>query len=157
MTLTSKSKWAAAAGVLAASSGGVALAQASAIKAADERKAHFAQLGKTFKGLNGELAKDAPDQPALVAAATTVNKLARKLPHWFPAGSGKEAQPKSAPLPIIWTDSAGFGAAAKKFRTEATKLKQVARSGDIAALRVQYQATGATCGGCHKVYREPKS
>lgn len=136
---------------------GVALAQGTGRKAADQRHENFEQLGKTFKILKDELANDAPDKATLIKASASVKDRSLKLPHWFPKGSGKEVQPKSEALPGIWTDPAGFNAAATKLQVEAGKLATVAASGNVEATRAQFQTTGQACGGCHKVYREKKS
>lgn len=136
---------------------GGALAQGTGRKAADQRHENFEQLGKTFKILKDELAKDAPDKATLIKASASVKDRSLKLPHWFPKGSGKEVQPKSEALPGIWTDPAGFNAAATKLQVEAGKLATVAASGNVGATRAQFQTTGQACGGCHKVYREKKS
>ena len=37
---------------------------------------------------------------------------------------------------------------------EAAKLSQVARNGDLAALKGQFGETGKTCKGCHDDYRK---
>src|SRR4051812_241871 len=84
----------------------------AATKAPYIRHQHFEELGKTFKALNEEMKKDAPDKAAVAAGAKTITGLANGLPTWFPKGSGVEARPKSLAKPDIWTDAAGFNAAA---------------------------------------------
>ncbi len=136
--------------------GGGALAQSAGAKAANMRHEKFETMGRTFKALNDELKKDAPGKAVVVRHAATINALAGQLPTWFPKGSGKEARPKSEALPAIWSDAAGFSAAAATLRTEAGKLNQVAPAGDMAAIRIQAKATGQACGGCHRQFREKK-
>lgn len=141
---------------LATAAGG-AWAQSAGAAAAAARHNHFETLGKTFKGLNDELKKDAPNKALVVKSAATVKTLAGQLPGWFPKGSGKEVQPKSEALPAVWSDPGGFKDAAAKLQAEATKLAQVSAGGDMDAIRAQTKATGLACGACHKAYREKKS
>jgi cytochrome c556 len=125
-------------------------------KAVLVRQAHYKDLGKAFVGLGGELRKDAPDKAAISAGAVTVNTLAQDLPSWFPKGSGPEAGVKTAAKAEIWTDAAGFAAAAGKLQGEAAKLQEVAVAGDLDAIKTQVRATGAACKACHDQYRQPE-
>jgi cytochrome c556 len=61
---------------------------------------------------------------------------------------------KSAALPAIWEKSDEFKKAAENFENEATKLAQVSKSGDEAAVKAQIGATGKACGACHEKFRE---
>ena len=54
----------------------------------------------------------------------------------------------------VWKDMAKFTAAGEKFQAEAAKLAQVARAGDMAALKAQFNATAGTCKACHDDFRE---
>jgi cytochrome c556 len=78
------------------------------------------------------------------------------IPTWFPRGSGVEAWPKSEAKANIWTDAAGFTAAATASRNEVNKLNALAVAGDWAGVRNQIRATGGTCKGCHDTYRLEK-
>lgn len=148
----------AALGVGAMLAAGAALAQAPAspgAQAVAQRQQNFKQLGRAFKGLMDEMKKPAPDKAVLAANATRMNDLAKQEANWFPKGSGPEAGVKTGAKPIIWSDPAGFAAAVKRLQGETGKLQQVAASGDVAALRVQAQATGGACKNCHDKYRVP--
>lgn len=129
----------------------------AAQKAAYARHEHFEEMGKTFKGLNEELKKDSPDKAAVATSAKTISTLANALPTWFPKGSGVEARPKSEAKAEIWSDAAGFSAAAAKLKDEAAKLSQLAVAGDMTAVKAQVRATGGACKGCHDKYRKEKS
>lgn len=74
---------------------------------------------------------------------------ATKLPSLFPAGSDTGAVRTSA-APTIWTDSAGFQAAAAKLVTDA-KAAQAAP--DQASFLAAWQSVESDCGGCHRTYR----
>jgi cytochrome c556 len=129
----------------------------AATKAAYARHAHFEELGKTFKALNEEMKKDAPDKAAVAAGAKTIATLANGLPTWFPKGSGVEARPKSQAKAEIWSDAAGFSAAAANLQVQASKLNQAAIAGDMAAVKGQLRPTGGACKSCHDKFRKEKS
>ncbi len=144
--------------VLGLAAAGAALAQdptptTPGGKAVLARQAHYKELGKAFGGLNGELRKETPDKAAIAAGATTAAALAKDLPSWFPKGSGPEAGVKTAAKAEIWTDAAGFAAAAGKLADETAKLQQVATAGDLDAIKAQMRATGGACKNCHDTYR----
>lgn len=128
----------------------------AATKAAYTRHVNFEKLGAAFKGLNDELRKGSPDKAVLAANAKTINASAAALPTWFPRGSGVQARPMSEAKAEIWTDAAGFTAAASNFRTEAGKLNTVAASGDIDAIKAQVRPTFMACKGCHEKFRQEK-
>jgi len=137
---------------------GAALAQDAAPttpggKAVLARQTHYKELGKAFGGVGGELRKDAPDKALILANATTAATLAKDLPSWFPKGSGPEAGVKTAAKAEIWTDAAGFAAAAGKLADETAKLQQAATGGDLDAIKAQARATGGACKNCHDTYR----
>jgi len=127
-----------------------------ATKAAYARHENFEKLGAAFKGLNDELRKGSPDKAVVAANARTMNSLVGQIPTWFPRGSGVEARPLSEAKAAIWTDAAGFTAAASNARTEVGKLNTAAAAGDIAAVKAQVRPTGGACKGCHDKYRLEK-
>lgn len=124
-------------------------------KAVLVRQAHYKDLNKAFGGLFAELRKDAPDKAAISANAATAATLAKDLPAWFPKGSGPEAGVKTAAKAEIWTDAAGFAAAATKLQDETAKLQQVAAAGDMDAIKSQVRATAGACKNCHDQFRAP--
>lgn len=128
----------------------------AATKAAYARHENFEKLGAAFKGLNDELRKGSPDKAVLASNARTMSTLANALPTWFPRGSGVEARPMSEARAEVWTDAAGFAAAASNLRTETTKLNQLAAGGDVDAVKAQTRQTFLACKGCHEKYRQEK-
>lgn len=127
-----------------------------ATKAAYVRHENYQKLGKAFKSLNDELKKDAPDKAVVAANANAMLTLANSLPTWFPRGSGVEARPMSEAKANIWTDAAGFTAAASALQVQVSKLNQAAMSGDMNAVKAQVRPTGGACKGCHDKYRQEK-
>ena len=69
----------------------------------------------------------------------------------FPKGSGLG---DTKAKPSIWKNWSNFEAATKEFVRESAKLVKVAESGDIKTFVQQVRATGKTCGGCHRHFRE---
>jgi cytochrome c556 len=127
-----------------------------ATRAAYVRHENFEKLGKTFKALNDELRKGSPDKAAVAADTRTMLALANALPTWFPRGSGVEARPMSQARAEIWTDAAGFTAAASNLQAQVSKLNQAAVSGDMSAVKAQVRPTGGACKACHDKYRNEK-
>lgn len=133
---------------------GAAVAQTAAQKAVSARQAGYKQMGAAFKAINDELKAGAPDTKAISVNAAKVRDLSTQVPNWFPKGSGPEAGVKTKAKADIWAEPAKFSAAAAALRTESAKLHTVAATGDVAAIRAQVRAVGASCGGCHKPFRE---
>jgi cytochrome c556 len=125
-------------------------------KAAYQRHQNFKQQGAAFKAINDELKKDNPDKALIATNAAKLKALTTQLPSWFPKGSGPESRFKTDAKPEVWTDAAGFAAAANRLQVEASKLNQIAAGGDIGALKAQVRATGGACKNCHDKYRVPE-
>ena len=127
-----------------------------ATKAAYVRHENFEKLGGAFKGLNDELRKGQPSAAVVRTHAGVIATQARGLPTWFPRGSGVEARPMSEAKAEVWTDAAGFSAAASNLQAQAARLNQAAAAGDIAAVKAQTRQTFLACKGCHEKYRQEK-
>ncbi|MDZ4373205.1 MAG: cytochrome c [Phenylobacterium sp.] len=128
----------------------------AATKTAYVRHENFERLGAAFKGLNDELRKGSPDKAVVAKNAAAMNQLVSALPTWFPRGSGVEARPMSEAKANIWTDAAGFSAAATAARTEVGKLNAAAAAGNIDAVKASVRPVGGSCKGCHDKYRQQK-
>jgi cytochrome c556 len=61
---------------------------------------------------------------------------------------------KSAALPAVFSDTAKFKEAAERLETETSKLYDVSRAGDEAAVKAQIGAVGKACGACHESFRQ---
>ncbi|PTQ12754.1 cytochrome C [Sphingomonas oleivorans] len=117
------------------------------------RQAGYKKMGGAMKALNEQLKSDAPAKDVMVGAARTLATTAREQPRLFPAGSGPTAGVHTDALPDIWTDRATFDAQMGKLIAETGKLLTITNGGDVAAIRAQAKATGATCSGCHRQFR----
>ncbi|MFL5333999.1 MAG: c-type cytochrome [Geminicoccaceae bacterium] len=87
--------------------------------------------------------------------AEAIKEAAEYTPAMFPAGSD---QPASWALPPVWSDAAGFKAAAEKSEDLAGKLADTAKGGDPKATLAAFATLGKEgCGGCHQTFRKKES
>jgi cytochrome c556 len=61
---------------------------------------------------------------------------------------------KSAALPAVWSEPDKWRQASERLQAETSKLYEVSRSGDEAAVKGQIGAVGKACGGCHETFRQ---
>jgi cytochrome c556 len=139
------------AGLAIALTAGTALAWDAASQIKD-RQANMKQIGGNMKGLYDTLSGD-KDPAKLKTYAANINALAGKVPSWFPAGSGPASGEKTKAKAEVWTDAAGFKAAAGAFSTQAAKLNAAAQTGDAAKVQEAFGAVRGTCKGCHDKYQ----
>ena len=125
-------------------------------KAAWARHDNFKAQGAAFKAVLDELKKGAPDQAVLTSNAAKLKASSTALPSWFPKGSGPESGVKTDAKVEVWTDAAGFAAAANRFQVETSKFQQIVAAGDIGAIKAETRVLGAACKNCHDKYRVPE-
>jgi cytochrome c556 len=132
---------------------GAAVAAVNARAVIESREANFKTMGRSMKAITDGLKADSPNMSAIASNAATIRGLAPKVSTWFPKGTGPESGVKTDARAEIWTDPAGFAAAARRLEPEAAKLEALARAGDVAGARAQVRALGGTCGGCHDKFK----
>jgi cytochrome c556 len=115
-----------------------------------QRRAGYKHMGEVFKAMKDGVAAGA-DVQQFASGAGDIVAWATKIPTMFPPGS--ETGGGTHALPSVWSDRAGFEKLSGDLKTEATKLQEVAGTGDKAAFAAQFKATGAVCGQCHRTYR----
>jgi cytochrome c556 len=125
-------------------------------KAAWARHENFKAQGAAFKAVLDELKKDAPDQAVLKSNAAKLKASSTELPSWFPKGSGPESGVKTDAKAEVWSDAAGFAAAANRLQVEVSKFQQLATAGDVAGMKAQSRVVGGACKNCHEKYRVPE-
>jgi cytochrome c556 len=141
--------------VLMAGIAGAAQAQAPFAKAEDAIKyrksamfvmaQHFGRLGPVVKG-------ERPYDKDEVARNAAVAEQMSKLPFdGFVAGTDKG---ETTAKPEIWTDAAKFKSSADKMQQEMGKLTQVAKGGDLNAVKAQFGEVGKVCKACHDDFRK---
>jgi len=84
-------------------------------------------------------------------AAQLLVRWAQTLPSMFPEGTDIEG---SRALPTVWSDRAGFEAAATAYQDAAQAVMDTAETGDREATNEAFFAMAATCQACHTAYRE---
>ena len=118
-----------------------------------QRQSAMVLQGKYF---NGQLrpvgqGKAPYDAAAVQRNAVLLEALSKMAWDGF-APSTKDI--KSRATPAVFTDTAKFKEAQDRFQAEATRLVEVTRKGDEAAVRAQIMAVDKTCTGCHDNFRE---
>lgn len=120
-----------------------------------DRKAIMKERGKLAGTLAPMVKGEKPFDAAV--AMTALNGLSENAQSvnvdvLFPAGSDTG---DTAALPAVWQDMPAFKAATEKFRVD-TAAAVAANPQDLDALKVQFNAVTANCGGCHEKFRMKK-
>lgn len=118
------------------------------------RQEIFKNMGKEMKAL-GTIAKGdvESERAALVDSATQMRNLSGQPWAYF----GQEtavARVKTEAKSTIWSDPAGFRTAQQNFANAAQELSLIAAKGTPEQVREKISAIGATCGACHKAFKE---
>lgn len=123
--------------------------------AAKYRQSVYTIIGWNFKPIGAMVKGEIPFDTAAVARhAQYVELMSKAALEGFPEGSGPDAVKNTEAKPEIWTNWDKFEAAMSDFQQEATKLTEVAKSGDEAAIKAQFGKTAETCKACHKEFRQ---
>ncbi|MSO85172.1 MAG: cytochrome c [Rhodospirillales bacterium] len=101
--------------------------------------------------LTGVAKGEAEWGPAMAQKAANLAALAVIAEDVFPEASKGLAN--SDAKPEIWAKPDDFKAKMTAFKVETAKLADLAKAGNVEAIKAQINATGKTCGGCHDDYR----
>jgi len=112
-----------------------------------DREAVMRANGGAVRALNGAVANF--DAGVVKTQGQVLVDNAAKIKTLFAPGTDQN-DPDA--LPAVWTDAAGFSAAADKFSADAAK---VAMATDGPSLQAALAAVNGDCGGCHRTYRKP--
>jgi cytochrome c556 len=106
------------------------------------------QMGKIFQ----ELKTPKPDVAVIQRSANIVDFVSQLPGEGFVPGSEKGGNPPTRAKPEVFTDPKvrEYG---REMRQEVTKLNEVAKTGEVAAIRTQFQAAAKTCDNCHDNFR----
>jgi len=129
-----------------------AAAQAKPETLVKQRQAAMTLIGKYWGPLGGMAQGKVPFDAAVVQRNAGYLDVLDKMP-WEGFNENTKGV-KSAALPAIWEKPDEFKKAAERLQSEVSKLAQVSKSGDEAAVKAQIGATGKACGGCHETFRE---
>jgi cytochrome c556 len=130
------------------------LASAQQVKPEDHikyRKAAYSLLGLHFGSLAAMAQDKKPyNKEEAIRDADFAALVATEPRNHFGEGTDKgETKAK----PEIWQKRADFDAKMDKMVQETAKLPQVARNGDLSALKKAVADTGGACKACHDDYR----
>ena len=131
---------------------GVTCAAVSAGNPVEDRQATMKAVGQSMKeaaAINTPATFDAAKAKTLMDG---VAADAKKLHGLYPAGS--DADPKTAADPKIWTNKADFD---KRLAEMGTAASTAGKATTAEGFKPAYMAVGATCKGCHDLYRKKKS
>lgn len=106
---------------------------------------HFGRIGAMVNGR-------APYDAATAAANADVVATMSRLP-FIGYVEGTASSTKGGSSAKIWTDRAGFDAAAKKMQDEVAKLATASKTNSLDNLKAAFGEVGKTCKGCHDEYR----
>jgi cytochrome c556 len=116
------------------------------------RQSAYVLMGNHMGRIFGQLKADKPDLAAIQRSAGIID-FASQLPgEGYVPGSDKGGLVPTRAKPEVFTDPK-VREIGKKMREEVIKLNEMAKGGDIAAIRAQFQATAKSCDSCHDNYR----
>lgn len=140
----------AAGAVLAVSVAGVGVAQSNMASLVKERQESMGLMGRNMGAIGRVVRGEEANIAAAATAATVINENAKKIATEFPAGTGRDAIPESRARPEVWSQRAEFDAAANRLAEESAKFAEVAKGGNLEAMKTAYATLGQACGGCHE-------
>jgi cytochrome c556 len=116
------------------------------------RQSAYVLMGNHMGRINAQLKSDKPDV-ALIQRSAGIVDFASQLPgEGYVPGSDKGGTPPTRAKAEVFTDPK-VKDLGKAMRSEVTKLLEVSKGGDVAAIRTQFQATAKSCDNCHDNYR----
>lgn len=116
------------------------------------RQSAMKLIGYNFGSIGAMVNDKKPyNKDEAIRNAGRVDALSSQPFEFFIAGSDKGETKAKAD---IWKETGKFKAAAEKMQGEVAKLAQVARAGDMAALKSQFGAAAGACKACHDDFRE---
>lgn len=116
------------------------------------RQSAYTIMGAQMGKIAAQLKSDKPDVALIQRSAGIVDFVSQLPGEGFVPGSEKGGNPPTRAKPEIFTDPK-VRDVGKAMRTEVSKLAEVTKTGDIAAIRTQFQATVKSCDNCHDNYR----
>ncbi len=128
-----------------------AAAQAKPEQLVKQRQSAMALIGWYFGPIGAMMRGDRPFDAAVVTRNTGYLEVLSHMPSEGFQPSTKDEKTKAKPE--VWSDKAKFDKAMETMQGEISKLAQVAKGGDMGAIKTQFGATGKSCAGCHDDFR----
>lgn len=116
------------------------------------RQAVMKAIGGHMASIAGVVKGEVSFTDHVAIHANSINAMSKAVTAAFPEGTDNGSY-KTAALPKIWEDWAGFEKAAQALDTASANLASVAASGDKQQIAVAFGDLGKACGACHKPYR----
>jgi cytochrome c556 len=116
------------------------------------RQSAYVIMGNQMGRIAAQLKADKPDVALIQRSAGIVDFVSQLPGEGYVPGSEKGGNPPTRAKAEIFTDPK-VRDVAKAMRTEVTRLVEVSKGGDVAAIRKQFQATVDSCNACHDDYR----
>ena len=127
---------------------GNAIAHSGATGIVKERMDYFKASQINLKKIRVHISNE--NYESIIPLANSIASWSARMSDYFPAGS--DTKPSEA-SPKIWSDFAGFTAAAKLNWEATISLAKAAEMGDRDAVINAFKDTAASCKSCHKTYR----
>ena len=118
------------------------------------RKALMATVGGNMKASALIIKGEVEHKDALAAHARGIAAAATLAPAAFTQNTHGKGSEKTTANEKVWSNWDDFAAGLKTMETEATKLADLAASGDMAAAGKQLGVLGKTCKACHDANRD---
>jgi len=115
------------------------------------RKAAFTVMNSHMGRIFAQLKSSAPNLQVIQSSAQTVESMS-KLP-WDAFAPNTELVADTRALPALFKNEAKAKDLALKMQDEVAKLNAVAKTGDTAAIRTQFNAVAKSCDNCHDDFR----
>jgi len=115
------------------------------------RKAAFTVMGSHMGRIFAQLKSPTPNMGVIQSSAQTVETMS-KLP-WDAFAANTELVTDTKALPALFKNEAKTKDLAQKMQEEVAKLNTVAKTGDAAAIRIQFNAAAKSCDNCHDDFR----
>jgi cytochrome c556 len=116
------------------------------------RKSAYVIMNHQMGSIAAQLRSDKPDLARIQRSAGIVDFVSQLPGEGYVPGSEKGGNPPTRAKPEAFTDPK-VGEYGRAMRQEVVKLNEVAKAGDIAAIRTQFQAAAKSCDNCHDNFR----
>ena len=115
------------------------------------RKAAFTVMNSHMGRISSQLKSPTPNMQVIQSSAQTAEVMS-KLP-WDAFAPNTELVADTRALPALFKNEAKAKDLALKMQEEVAKLNAVAKTGDAAAIRTQFNAAAKSCDNCHDDFR----
>ncbi|MGZ9058357.1 MAG: c-type cytochrome, partial [Burkholderiaceae bacterium] len=115
------------------------------------RKAVFTVMNSHMGRIFSQLKSPTPNMQVIQSSAQTVESMS-KLP-WDAFAPNTELVADTRALPAFFKNEAKAKDLAQRMQEEVAKLNAVAKTGDAAAIRTQFNAAAKSCDNCHDDFR----